>query len=97
MEQNGQQRTEHFITRKTDVTFDLKIIHFLVGLYFFRIYPVRLIYHSHSRKSDNWRSNRISYRVCYVKDNIFENSVSRARLLWAIRHVLHLCLFTLGS
>ena len=97
MEQNRQQRTEHFITRKTDVTFDLKIIHFLVGLYFFRIYPVRLIYHSHFHKSDNWRSNGISYRVCYVKDNIFENSVSRARLLWDIRHVLHLRLVTLGS
>ena len=97
MEQNRQQRTEHFITRKTDVTFDLKIIHFLVGLYFFRIYPVRLIYHSHFHKSDNWRSNGISYRVCYVKDNIFENSVSRARLLWATRHVRHLRLVTLGS
>ena len=97
MEQNRQQRTEHFITRKTDVTFDLNIIHFLVGLYFFRIYPVRLIYHSFSRKSDNWRNTRISYRLCYVKDNIFENSVSRARLLWATRHVRHLRLVTLGS
>lgn len=39
MEQNQKQRTKHFITRKTDVTFDLKIIHFLVGLYFFPYLP----------------------------------------------------------